>query len=44
VYSVEAHGNFELAGVGLTMFGALGPETIRYNAFALTLNVGWFGN
>jgi hypothetical protein len=43
VYSVEAHANLELAGVGLTMFGALGPDTIRYEAFALTLNFGWFG-
>jgi len=42
-YSFEAHGNFELAGVGLSMFGVLGPATIRYNAFALTLNAGWFG-
>lgn len=43
VYSVDAHANLELAGVGLTMFGALGPDTIRYNAFALTVNFGWFG-
>jgi hypothetical protein len=32
-----------LPGVGLSMFGVLGPATIRYNAFALTLNAGWFG-
>jgi hypothetical protein len=42
-YSVEAHGNLEIAGVGLTMFGALGAASTRYNAFALTLNFGWFG-
>jgi hypothetical protein len=40
---VEAHANLELVGVGLTVFGALGPSSIRYNAFALTLNAGWFG-
>lgn len=42
-YSLEAHGNLELVGVGLTMFGALGPASTRFNAFVLTLNVGWFG-
>ena len=42
-YSVEAHGNLEVAGVGLSMFGTLGPTSIRYNAFAITLNAGWFG-
>ena len=42
-YSVEGHANLELAGVGLTVFGALGPETIGFNAFALTVNFGWFG-
>ncbi len=25
------------------MFGVLGPALVRYNAFALTLDVGWFG-
>jgi len=43
VYGVEAHANFEHVGVGITMFGAFGPDTIGYDAFALTLNFGWFG-
>jgi hypothetical protein len=43
VYSVEAHGNDAFLGIGLTMFGAAGPGVTRYNAFALTLNGGWFG-
>jgi hypothetical protein len=43
VYSAEAHANLEFAGVGLVMFGGLGPASIRYNAFALTLDAGWFG-
>ena len=43
VYSVEGHANLELAGVGVTMFGAFGPETMGFHAFALTVNFGWFG-
>jgi hypothetical protein len=42
-YALEAHANFKLLGVGATMFGALGPPSSRYNSFALTLDVGWFG-
>jgi hypothetical protein len=42
-YALEDHLNFEFVGVGVTMFGALGPRSVRYNAFALTLDVGWFG-
>jgi hypothetical protein len=42
-YSLEAHGQLELAGVGVVVFGALGPTSVRYNAFAVTLNAGWFG-
>ena len=42
-YALEAHADFELVGVGATMFGALGPPSSRYNSFALTLDVGWFG-
>jgi len=42
-YSIEAHGDFVFAGVGATMFGALGARSVSYNAFALTLDVGWSG-
>jgi hypothetical protein len=42
-YAFEAHANLVVGGVGATMFGALGPRSVRYNAFALTLDVGWFG-
>jgi hypothetical protein len=42
-YSFEGHGNLDLAGIGLVMFGALGPTSVRYNAFAITVNLGWFG-
>lgn len=42
-YSVEGHGNLTFVGIGVTMFGALGPVQARYNAIALTLNVGTFG-
>jgi len=42
-YAVEAHANLVFGGAGATMFGALGPRSVRYNAFALTLDVGWFG-
>ncbi len=43
-YAFEAHANPEaFFGVGATMFGALGPASTRYNAFAVTLDVGWFG-
>ena len=41
-YSIEAHTDFVFAGVGATMFGALGARSVSYNAFALTLDVGWF--
>ena len=42
-YSLEGHGNLTFIGLGVTMFGALGPPEVRYNAIALTLNVGVFG-
>jgi hypothetical protein len=43
-YSFEAHGNpVPLFGIGATMFGVLGPASVRYNSFAVTLDVGWFG-
>jgi hypothetical protein len=42
-YAVEAHTNLVFAGIGASMFGALGARSVRYNAFALTLDVGWFG-
>ena len=42
-YTLEANANVGFAGVGVVMFGVLGPDTVHYNAFALTLNVGWFG-
>jgi hypothetical protein len=42
-YAVEAHANLVFVGAGVTMFGALGPRSVSYNAFALTLDVGWFG-
>jgi hypothetical protein len=31
-------------GVGATMFGAFGPASVGYNAFALTVDLGWFGD
>lgn len=40
-YSTEAHANFSGLGAGLSMFGALGPALVRYNAFALTVDVWW---
>src|SRR5689334_6816190 len=42
-YSVEGHANLGFAGIGLVMFGELGPTSARYNAFAITANLGWFG-
>ena len=42
-YAFEAHANVPAIGVGATMFGVLGPASVRYNAFALTLDLGWFG-
>jgi hypothetical protein len=42
-YTLEAHGSLALVGVGLAMFGALGPAETNYNAIAVTLNAGWFG-
>jgi hypothetical protein len=43
-YSFEAHGNpVPLFGIGATMFGVLGAASVRYNSFAVTLDVGWFG-
>lgn len=42
-YSLEAHGNLELAGIGVVVFGVFGPKSVAYNAMALTLNAGWFG-
>jgi hypothetical protein len=43
-YNIEGHGNFTFVGLGVTTFGALGPAQFRYNAIALTLNVGAFGH
>jgi len=42
-YAVEAHTSLVFAGVGASVFGALGARSVSYNAFALTLDVGWFG-
>jgi hypothetical protein len=42
-YALEAHANVPVIGVGATMFGVLGPASVHYNAFALTLDLGWFG-
>ena len=42
-YALEAHANLPVIGVGATMFGVLGPASVHYNAFALTLDLGWFG-
>ena len=42
-YAVEAHANVAVFGLGATMFGTFGPASARYNAFAITLNAGWFG-
>jgi hypothetical protein len=42
-YALEAHANYSVAGLGLAVFGAFGPQGSSYNALALTLNVGWFG-
>ncbi len=43
-YALEAHANVPVIGLGVTMFGVLGPALVHYNAFALTLDVGWFGD
>jgi len=40
-YSTEAHANFGGLGAGLSMFGTLGPAPVRYNAFALTVDIWW---
>lgn len=42
-YGFEAHANIVVAGLGAMMFGVLGPPSTRYNAFALTIDAGWFG-
>jgi hypothetical protein len=42
-YAAEAHVNNAFVGVGATMFGVFGARSVRYNAFALTLDLGWFG-
>ena len=41
-YAVEAHANLVFVGAEATMFGARGPRSVRCDAFALTLDVGWF--
>jgi len=40
-YSSEAHLNFDGIGAGLSMFGAAGPALVRYNAFALMVDIWW---
>jgi hypothetical protein len=42
-YTFEAHANLSVVGLGVVMFGVIGPDTTRYNAIALTLSGGWFG-
>ena len=42
-YSLEGHGTGTFVGLGVTMFGALGPPEVRYNTIAITLNIGMFG-
>jgi hypothetical protein len=42
-YSLEAHPKSDW-GLGMTMFGALGPPLARYTGFAITVNPGWFGD
>lgn len=44
-YAFEAHLNPRtFFGIGGTMFGVLGPASAHYNAFAFTIDVGWFGS
>ncbi len=43
-YSFEAHANPRtFFGIGASMFGVCGPVSAHYNAFAVTIDVGWFG-
>jgi hypothetical protein len=42
-YAVEGHANLVFVGAEAIMFGARGSRSVRCNAFALTLDVGWFG-
>ena len=42
-YAFEAHANASIVGLGVMMFGVLGPTSTRYNALALTIDAGWFG-
>src|SRR5262245_14517056 len=42
-YTLEGHGTGTFVGLGVTMFGALGPPEVRYTAIALTVNIGNFG-
>jgi hypothetical protein len=44
-YAFEAHLNARtFFGIGGSMFGVLGPLSTRYNAFAFTIDFGWFGS
>jgi hypothetical protein len=44
VYDVTAHANLLVVGVDASFSGVVGPERVRYSAFTLGLEAGWFGH
>jgi hypothetical protein len=43
VYDVTAHANLFVLGVAASFSGIVGPERVRYSAFTVGLEAGWFG-
>ena len=44
VYTVEAHRNWRVVGLGVSVFGGVGADrNHEYSGTALSLDVGWFG-
>jgi hypothetical protein len=44
VYDVTAHANLLVLGVAASFSGIMGPARVRYSAFTVGLEAGWFGH
>jgi hypothetical protein len=44
VYDVSAHANLLVVGAAASFSGIVGPARVRYSAFTLGLEAGWFGH
>ena len=42
-YDVTAHANLRVLGAAASFSGVVGPARVRYSAFTVGLEVGWFG-